>query len=640
MNSGAAREDSLAIHQSGLSEAARGNYIQASALIEEALLLDPGHASRWQNLATVQIAYGDCGAAAATLRRALRASPEEAGLWAGLARVLFDLGQYRDSLDAWEAAVAFGSPPAEASVGIARALAAGRQIEPAIGLLQTLLSDESEGSPGVMASAHTMLGDFYAMTGNSHLVLHHRVEAFNLLPGDPAMMSRLAAASWDSGDLVRSVDLTRRLVEQGSADQGTHDFLLSGLLHHPEETGESLRAAHEDWAAKYCLPYSPFTKWENDADPDRRLRIGYLGADFYDCPSFHFLYPLLENHDRSEFEVFGYDVRGLNDSRSKQIASLCDRWLECYAASDAELCSLVRNDRIDILVDTTGHYAGNRVRVFYMSPAPVQVVYPSYPCTTGIGRLTAIVTDQWACPPGMERQYSEPAYRLPSGYLTYRPPACAPQVAELPAARNGYITFGLFHRPVKLGAAMWDAVGQIVNGSPGSRLLIHNAFPELDRSDSPMRLHYLRELASRGISADRLVFHGSAPLARHLEILTEADIALDAYPYNGQTTTAESLWMGVPVITIAGPHHVARVACSLLSRAGYPEWAAPSIADYVRTALSLAGDPRELAKTRSGLRERIRNSNLVNSRQTTGELESLYRQLWRNWCGTNIGERQ
>ena len=208
----------------------------------------------------------------------------------------------------------------------------------------------------------------------------------------------------------------------------------------------------------------------------------------------------------------------------------------------------------------------------------------------------------------------------------------SPDVTSLPALRNGFITFGLFQRPVKLGSEVWDAIKDVLRRTPGSRLLIHNAFRNLAFEDSLMRKLYLRELEARGIDGGRVRFEGPVALAAHLRILGECDIALDTFPYNGQTTTCECLWMGVPVVTLTGVYHVARVGRSILHRAGFPEWEAHSNREYIEKACALALDVDGLAAIRQTMRSTVAGSVLVDGGTVTGELEAVYRGLWVRWC--------
>jgi predicted O-linked N-acetylglucosamine transferase (SPINDLY family) len=244
-----------------------------------------------------------------------------------------------------------------------------------------------------------------------------------------------------------------------------------------------------------------------------------------------------------------------------------------------------------------------------------------------------ILTDPWTCPPGSERQYTKQAVPVPSGYFAYEPPLAAPEpAAEPPALRNGYVTYGMFQRAPKTNAAFWDTVGRILAGQPQSRLLMHNSDRELMTEGSAGREYFLSSLRARGVDASRVHFRAGLPLREHLALLGEADVALDTFPYNGQTTTCECLWMGVPVITLAGEAHVSRVGAGILNRVGEPSLVASTADEYVATALRMARDLAALRRLRSDLREQFRRSSVFDGSLVTRDIESTYRGAWRAWC--------
>jgi predicted O-linked N-acetylglucosamine transferase (SPINDLY family) len=270
--------------------------------------------------------------------------------------------------------------------------------------------------------------------------------------------------------------------------------------------------------------------------------------------------------------------------------------------------------------------------VFAHRPAPVQVSFPHYPGTTGSDCIDYLLTDVWTTPEGCEGELSEKPYRLPSGCLVYKTPPDREPVSALPALANGCVTFGLFQRPGKLHAAVWDAVAAILSAVPDSRLLMHSSSRDLDEEGSAQRARLLKPLESRGVSAARVLFQGPRPTKEHLAIVAEADIALDTFPYNGQTTTCDCLWMGVPVVTLRGESYVSRAAASLLDRLGLPDLAADSLENYVSRAVELANDIDGLTRLRSSLREKMKNSSLTDGARLAAEIEAAYREMWTEWC--------
>jgi protein O-GlcNAc transferase len=618
--------DFAAAHVLGLVEARANRFDLAIPLLERAVDLNSGDCAPWRNLGLIHIARRNWAEAHFVLRRGAQHHGADAALQKLLGRAALESGLFEESLAAYHRAYELDEDR-ESAMGVAKALKALRRYADAAAVVEAVVESEPD-----FAAGHDLLADLCSFVGRPEMVLRHRMEAFRLRPGSDESRAKLAAASWDNGDLSRSLELTQPLIEAGRASPALHSFYLSGLLHHHEQDVTDVRRAHERWGVMHTRSIRACTTWPVEFAPERRLRVAYMGGDFYDNPSLHFLAPFFRHHNRLDFEIFGYDLRCRDDRGTAQFRQHSDHWRPCRESSDPQILEQIAEDRIDILVDTTGHYAGNRLHLLAFRPAPVQVAMLNYPATTGLRCFDGIVTDPWVCPEGSEHQYTEPALRLASGYLPYAVPENPPDVTSLPALRNGYVTFGVFQRPVKISPSCWQAIATVMDRTPRSRLLVHNAFPQLTSPASSMRDLYIRELGSRGIDRSRVGFAGPMGWHEHMRFIAEADVALDAFPYSGQTTTCECLWMGVPVITLVGACHVARVGKSILCRAGTPEWCAESTARYIKTASKLAADLGSLAAIRGLLRERIATSALVDGRQVTIELENSFRALWRRRC--------
>lgn len=618
-------EPASALHLLGLIEAKEGRTDKAIALLREAIAADPSARAPYRNAASLYLACRNWQNARELLEQGTAAYPDDAGLQAMLGEALLGCGVAEESLNAYHRAYELDGS-VDSALGMAKALRALRRYEAAATIAEAIVSE----SP--TAEAHALLAGLYRVTGRSHLVLAQREAAYRLAPGNRGAQTKLAAAYWDSGDLDRCLALTGPLVDAGLATRALHSFHLSGLAHHGNQQVDSLRNAHQDWAALHTRGIEPFTAWDNAFDEQRRpLRIGYLGRDFYFNPSAHFLLPWFRHHDARQFAVYGYDLLGKQDTAAAEFRSLAAHWRACRDKADREILEQVRADRIDILIDTTGHFAGNRLHLFHHRAAPVQVALLSYPATTGLSTFDAIVSDEWACPAGrLERQHTEPVVRLKTGFLTYAPPADAPEVSA--HLSDEPVCFGLFQRPVKLSRSNWDAMAAVLRATPGSRLLIHNVFEQLESPESYMHQLYVREFGVRGVEKDRLLFAGPAPYREHLAILGRADIALDSFPYNGMTTTCECLWMGVPVVTLTGECHVARVGRSILHRAGFPEWECSTAEEYIRTAVQLASSRDALRQLRLSMRAVVGESALVDGETSTKEMEMALSTLWRRRC--------
>jgi predicted O-linked N-acetylglucosamine transferase (SPINDLY family) len=290
---------------------------------------------------------------------------------------------------------------------------------------------------------------------------------------------------------------------------------------------------------------------------------------------------------------------------------------------------MIREDQIDILVDLAGHTGGNRLLVFAHKPAPVQVTYLGYPSTTGMTAIDYRFTDAHADPPGMtDALCTEKLFRLPRTDWCFQPPANCPDVALLPARSNGFITFGTFNKFTKTNPQTYKLWAQILHRVPGSKLLLKGR--QLVAGETEKRVRSI--FAELGIGDHQLDLRGWVPLAHHLAQYHLVDIGLDTFPYHGTTTTCEALYMGVPVVTLAGDSHVARVGVSLMTNVGLPELVAQSPAEYVDIAATLAADLARLEGIRAGLRQQMEQSPLMDKATFANDVETAYRQMWAEWC--------
>jgi predicted O-linked N-acetylglucosamine transferase (SPINDLY family) len=452
-----------------------------------------------------------------------------------------------------------------------------------------------------------------------------------VLARDPALapvMNNLAGLLNHQGRHEDAIKLFRRSLSI-RPNATVHSNLLfvmnySGLYDQCE-----LLAEHKHWASLYAaLPN--LTRFFNTRDPERRLRVGYLSPDFRMHPVAFFIGAIIANHDKNTFEIFCYSSNFTMDEMTTTLRRMNVCWREIAALDDAKAAQLIRNDRIDILIDLAGHTAGGRLLALAQLPAPIQASYLGYPNTTGMQAIGYRFTDAWVDPHGLsDAAHTEKLIRLPGCFVAYTPPANMPAVRELPARVNGYITFGSFNNPAKISSDSVSLWSQVLDAVPNARLLIKaHYFADAATSDRFRQL-----FAAQGISADRLIIvsepRGSID---HYDTYNRVDIALDTVPYNGTTTTCEALWMGVPVVVLAGTRHASRVGVSLLNAARLSFLIAPTMEVFVGTACALANDLDNLAALRSSLRSRLRVSPLLDTIGLTRNLEASYRMLWRNWC--------
>lgn len=535
------------------------------------------------------------------------------------------------ALEAFQRALALNPDYVPALVGMARLHF--RPDQPGAAL--QLMARARELDPG-RAETHRVLAQFLHQLGDRAQAEASVREAIRIDNGQAEPFALLAEILFLQGRVREGVEALGESVKRDPSNAAVHGSLLFTQNYlEPEDPREELRRICE--FDRHTAPLAPeHPAHPNDRSPDRKLRVGYVSPDFRWHAVAHFARPVLAAHDRERVEVWCYAEYGAADLNTLRFKEIADHWFPTKGVSDEDLAKRMREDRIDILVDLAGHSAHNRLLVFGRRPAPVQVSWLGYCNSTGVRAIEYRITDPVCDPPGGADELSvEKLVRLPSGFHCYQPPEEDPPVRPAPCLRNGGVTFASFnnfrkHTPEVV--ALWARVLQAV---PGSRLLMKTR----DYVHVSLRRFFLEAFARHGIGPERVRLAASTmATSRHQDLYGQVDLCLDPFPYNGTTTTCDSLWMGVPVVTLEGRLHRARVGMSLLARVGHPEWVAPTPDDYVRIARDLASDATRLDAMRPQLRDDMRRSPLCDGRAVASALEDAYRGMWHGWIGSQTGE--
>ncbi|HEX3683240.1 MAG TPA: tetratricopeptide repeat protein [Bryobacteraceae bacterium] len=616
-----------ALHLKGLIEAFYGNFEDATRWLERALAVRPSEIKWRKDIAGCFAACGDWPSAARNFSKVLQSFPGDFTALAGYGRAMLESGDAPAALGSLEHALRIRPESYSASIVYARALSAVNRFDEGIDILIRL----HETHPGRIEAARE-LARIYAAGRQFELARPWWQAVLRHTPADSEATDGLIRACWQTGDLEATLQLSEKVIETGRATATLRSFWVYSRIHESGHTWYSIRSACEAFGRELTPTAGrSFESSRSVKRIDARLRIGYLTGEFTAGPQAHFLLPLLENHDQQAFDIFLYHTRDKDDATTARFSRIAN-WRDCRGLDNDSTRRLIDADRVDILVDTSGFFPEHRLRIFAHRAAPIQITYPNCPVTTGVPAMDYIFTDRWTCPPGSERQYTEQPLFLPSGYLAYLPPVNSVDTIRLPAAENGSVTFGLFQRRSKMNTGVWDLASEILHGVPGSRLLIQHGDPKLDDPNSENRNRLLREFADRGIEDDRLRLIGARTHSESLACMAQADIALDTFPYQGQTTTCECLWQRVPVVALSGNYHVARVGSAILQRAGLSDLATCSPESYVRCAVDLANDLPRLADLRASMRDRLLSSTLLDGRNLAREIEQAYREVWRAWC--------
>ncbi len=506
-----------------------------------------------------------------------------------------------------------------------RAIAAGH-LAGAIPPLRAILAAQ-DATPEL----HCNLGVALRAAGELEEAAHHLREAGRLRPTLAAAWYNLGLLEFDRARYAEAEHAYRQAIAAEPAAEAWQHSLLCLLNYAPGHDQRGIFEAHRAWASRFPAPR---VSHAGRARPrDARLRIGYVSADFRGHSVAFFIGPVLERHDRRRFEIFCYDNWATPDDTTARLRGHVEHWRPVRALDDDALERLIREDRIDVLVDLSGHTLGHRLPVFARKPAPVQATWIGYPQTTGLATIDYRISDAYLDPPGETDAYgSERIWRLPECAFCFLPPENAPRPGALPFTTHGVITFGSINHYFKVTDAVVAVWSRVLAATSGSRLRIVAEHGERTSVAAAVRARFV----GHGIAPERVDVRGRTDLAGFFGHLDEIDIALDPFPYNGGTTTHQCLWGGVPVVTLAGRSAMARSGLQILSAVGLPGLVAASEGDYVEIAAGLAGDPQRLGRLRAGLRGRYRASPLHAAERITRALEGAYDAMWQAFCDREL----
>ncbi|MCG7851794.1 MAG: tetratricopeptide repeat protein, partial [Methanosarcinaceae archaeon] len=450
-------------------------------------------------------------------------------------------------------------------------------------------------------------------------------------PQNSLVYNNLAVVLKDIGKLNEAENCLRQAIEKDPSCHVYYTNLLFLRNYNPQHDAKSIFYEHLQFAKRYAEPLSTsIIPHLNRRIITRRLRIGYVSPDFKFHSVAFFIEPILTEHNRESFEIFCYSDWPSPDQVTRRIQEHVEHWRDIIGMPDKDVHDLIRKDEIDILVDLAGHASNIRMLLFARKPAPIQVSWIGYPATTGLPTVDYKIVDNYTDPLGMTEQfYTEKLLRMPHSFLCYLPERDSPEVSPLPALSARNITFGSFNAFAKLSPDVFTLWTSILQATPNSRLIIKTQ----NLSDSMLRDQVIDKFRKKGIDQNRIELLSWALSTReHLKTYDKVDIGLDTLPYNGTTTTCEAMWMGVPVVTLAGNTHVSRVGVSLLSNIGLQEFIAHTNKEYVDIAVNLSNDLERLQSLRKRLRDIMKESSLCDVKRFTLNLEMCYRQMWEKWC--------
>ncbi len=619
--------DKAVVHNHiGATLAALGRPDEAIPAYRRAIELDPHAATVLNNLGNLLHDRRQIDEALSYYRRALQAQPDYADAHNNLGVALRELGRRDEAVASFHAALACRPDFVEAHSNLGSLLQEMNRIEEAVAHCLKAVEINPQ-----FAAAHSNLGHVLHAARRYGEALESFRRALDLTPGFADAHSNLGALYRDMGQLDLAVQSCMAALQSDPDHLDAHSGLLFSCNYLAHESGAALVGHARRYGAAAARRARRATTWANLPDPARRLRIGFVSADLHRHPVGYFLDSVIAAlHARhgTSLELHAYANNPKRDELTERLQAHCAGWRTVLGMSDEKLARQIQEDRIDILIDLSGHTTGTRLSMFAWKPAPVQASWLGYFATTGLDAMDYLVADPWTLPSREEAHFSERIRRLPETRLCFSAPDADIPVGTLPALTNGYVTFGCCNNLSKLGGTVLALWARILHAQPDSRLLLKNK----QFSDTATQEDMVRRFAAHGIGRERLILEGPASRHDYLRTHRNIDIALDPFPYTGGTTTAEALWMGVPVLTLAGERFIARQGVGLLANAGLAGWIAADAEDYLAKAMAFAGDLPALAHLREGLREQVLASPLFDAERFAGHFEAMLRGMWNTWC--------
>lgn len=659
-----AREEAARLYQQAVAAHQSGRFEEADELYRRTIANDPQHSNAMQMRGVIRLQQGNFDEAVKLIGRAVAVDPANGQAYSNLGTALMELKRYDEALEALRSAAKLQPDNPDVLGNFGRALRRRNYYGEAVEAYRRA-TELAPNRPGLFSA----LGVALAEAGEFAASLEAHEKALTLAPDRADLRNNVAHVHRIMGEHKKAEDSFREAVAL-NPEHGEFRLGLGRSLNLQGKVGEAIehyRAAQDAGvdstkfeialmfyqnhvlendprqavvdARKYALRRSagvkPFTSWLTAPERDRPLRVGWVSPDFHSHPVGRFLDAVLHEIDPKRIEMYAYsqDDRP-SDPVHQSIRKSVPFWCRVNEMTDEELAHRIRRDRIDVLVDLTGHTANNRLGAFAYKPAPVAVTWLGYFATTGFDAIDYVLCNRWLVPESEEDQWVEKPWRLEDTHWCYTVPKGNIPVVDTPALAGGPFTFGSYNNFEKINDATMETWAACIKAVPNSRLVLRSSLTSPDQ-DKRLKAGF----AALGLAEEQVVIESSGKsYDDHLKSYGVLDIALDPFPYNGGTTTTEALYMGVPVLTLRGDRFVAHLAETNLQSAGLPDWVARDREEFVAIARRWAGDLPALNALRLGLRDRVLSSRLFDAKSFARDLEGAFEGMWRKWCDAQKGE--
>lgn len=593
----------------------------AIASYKKAIEVDPNYADAYYNMAMAYKDYGQLDNAIACFRQAVSVKENFSAAYNNLGISLHQMGHLQESAESYRRAIEIEPHSAVFYNNLGLVLHDFEQADAVIECYRHAIEINPD-----YAEAYNNLGTTLYELGQYEEAIECYSRTLELDPKMAQGYCNFGTVLRDMGRIDEAVEQYLKAIELQPEFETAYNALFFCINYHPTLSAENIYSYYQNYEQKFGRPLRiSWKKHRNDMSPDRRLRVGYMAATLHRHSCRHFLQPLLEHHDKDSVEVFIYAQLSKEDDLTEIYQSYADHWIPIRGLGDALLSERIIEDQIDVLIDIPGHTAGNRLKVFARKPAPISLHWLDFGYTTGLKAIDYYLTDKQTIPEGSEHLFSEMPWRLPVPAYAYRPAEGMGEVNALPAKSRGYVTFGTLTRAVRINHRTIRVWSEILKAVPGSHLVINSSnFNSQELSEM-----LIEQFSVCGVHRDCLEIGLTSP---PWDVLRGMDISLDCFPHNSGTTLFETLYMGIPFVTLADRPSVGRMGASILHGIGHPEWVAETEEGYIEKAVFLAADLERLSVLRSGLREEMKKSPLMDEVGFTRAVEDAYRQMWKRWC--------
>lgn len=594
---------------------------EALWLIRQALALYPHYAFGYNLQGAILKALQRNKEAVSSYEKAISLKRDYPQALSNLGVALIELNRYEEAIASYKKAILIDPNYPQAYSNLGNILRDTGKTEDAIEMYKKAISLKPD-----FALAHTNLGALMHDLGRLEEAIESSKTAISLDPYLSEAYSNLGTALSGVGKLDDAIDMYRKAISLSPNQEDTFGNLLFVLNYHPDKTAEEIYDVYKEYDKTFAAPLACLQKpHTNDKNLNRKLRIGYVSPDFRIHSVTRFLEPLLSKHDKTKFEIFLYAETIKEDVATKRYKTYADAWINTVGMNDIELAEKIRCDRVDILVELAGHSANNRLLVFAQKPSPVSLSWLGYGYTTGVKAIDYYLTDEICAPKESEHLFAEKPWRIKNPFV-YRPADDMGECGETPALKNGYITFGTITRSIRINHKTIRAWSIVLKKLPNSKLKIDSK----NYTDKQMQKELIEAFKNHNIDKDRLDIGYSSPPWNTLRAI---DIGLDCFPHNSGTTLFETLYMGVPYITLADRPSVGRLGSSILNGIGRNEWIADSEEEYIDKLVWLGSDIKRLSYIRQTLRKEMLESPLMNETEFAKKIETVYEQMFQKWVG-------